>query len=320
MTDELLMKFLLKEASKAESSLVQDWLADAPANQAHYAQLEKIWQAGKVLATKSSVDEELAWIKFKEKATAIDAEVSVIRPINPSYNWLKIAAVIALMVGVWMVYNLLRPTAYTEVIAGNKVSIEKLADGSELTLNKYAELSYAANFKTQRSIRLKKGNVFFKVIPDSQNPFIIEVGKTMVTVVGTSFNISHLNNKTEVIVETGIVTVATAHEKIKLQKGEKAMISGPAAKLKKEQNTDRLYNYYRSRLFVANNIPVSKLVAALNEAYGAQIAISESAGRETITTTLKQENSLDYNIEKLCETMGLTVTRNQDQILLSKIK
>lgn len=318
MTDELLIKFLLNETSEEEGMTVQAWLEANPSNQAYYGQFEKIWKAGKKLAVSSTVDEQQAWLKFKEKAANHE---TIVRPLKPDFSWLKIAAILVMIGGIWMAYNLFGPDLYKDLVAENQVLTEQLPDGSELTLNKNSEISYVRNFKKNRHVKLSKGDVFFNVAHDKAHPFVIDINKVSVTVVGTSFNIKRLKEETEIIVETGIVRVELNGEKIELHKGEKVRIGRPDAKLIKEKNTDQLYNYYRSNLFIANNTPLQKLADVVNEAYGSEISISDpSLAAETITTTFKVEDGLEGSLKVISETMDLKITRNENKILLSRIK
>lgn len=325
MTEEILIKFLLKETSEEESIAVQKWLEEATSNRVQYTHLEKIWAASKSLSSTSNIDEEQAWTKFKARASGTETSSSheaIVRPIKQSFGWLKIAAVLVLVAGAWMTYNVFGPANYTDLTASNKVITEHLPDGSEVTLNKNSQISYATDFKEDRSVKLKKGDVFFNVAHDKSRPFVIEVNKVSVTVVGTSFNVKHLKGETEVIVETGIVKVSTGKEVVELRKGEKVLIKETSPKLIKEQNTDQLYNYYRSGEFVFSKTPLWKVAEILNEAYDAQIVIQDaSIANETLNTTLKEITPLDKNLEIITGTMqNLKIDRNDGQIVLSKIK
>lgn len=319
MTDELLIKFLLKETSEEENTAVQEWLAADPANISSFIQLEKIWEAGQLLAPESKVDEEQAWNKFREKTSQLKKEV-VVLPLKKSYTWLKVAAVFVLAIGAWTLYQLMTPVAYTNLTAGNEVLIKTLPDGSELTINKNAQLSYASDFKNDRSVRLDSGEVFFNVAHDKTRPFIIEADQVSVEVVGTSFNVKHTVNKTEVIVETGIVKVKLGNEEIRLIKGERVSISNNSKKLVKAQSEDQLYNYYRSKLFIFNGTPLSEVAEILNEAYDVHISIDPAAEKHTLFTTLKLTSTLDYNLELICDALQLTRSGNRQDILLSNKK
>ncbi|WEK21180.1 MAG: FecR domain-containing protein [Candidatus Pedobacter colombiensis] len=315
MTDELLIKFLLKETNEEESVRVQNWLDTTPSNKAYFLQFEKIWNTSKTLSSQSKINEDDAWLRFQQKATSSN---SITRRLMPAYNWLKVAAVFVIIAAGWSLYNLLKPVSYITIAAGNTVTTKVLPDGSDLTLNKNTSISYANNFKNNRSIHLQHGDVFFNVAHDKTKPFVIEIDKVSVLVVGTSFNIKHLDNQTEVIVETGIVKVTLGKDQISLQKGEKVMIKNNTSKLIKEQITDHLYDYYRSKEFIVNNTPLWRMVEVLNEAYNTNITINDPAIKNlTLNTTLRASASLDYNLNLICRTLDITMVRNQNQILLS---
>ncbi|SMC95758.1 FecR family protein [Pedobacter africanus] len=319
MTDELLIKFLLNETSEEESITVQTWLDASASNKSYFEQFEKIWNSSKKLSANSSVDENEAWGRFKQRAAQQTINQPIVRPLKPAYKWLRIAAVLVLIAAAWSAYNLLSPVSYKPLSAGNAVTREILPDGSELTLNKNARLSYASNFKRNRNIHFQKGEVFFSVAHDKSRPFVIEIDKIAVLVVGTSFNIKHLTDLTEVIVETGIVKVSRGSEEITLRKGEKVLIRNGNDELIKEQNQDELYNYYRTNKFVLNGTTLPRAVEILNEAYHAQIIIHDpSIKKETIFTTLKADTTLEANLKTICSTLDLKFVRNEQQILLSK--
>lgn len=335
MNDELLIKFLLRETSEEENTAVQEWLAASQANLDYFIQFEKIWEAGKALAPVSKADPEIAWQKFKartaqaapatliQEAPAQQAQTSeaIVRPLKKNYAWMKIAATILLAIGVWAAYQTFGPSTYTPLTAKAEVITKTLPDGSEIILNKNTEISYASNFSKNRKVRLKSGDIFFNVAPDQSHPFVIEINKVSVVVLGTSFNIRHRKGQTEVIVESGMVKVSQGNEEIKLGRGERLLVSNTTQneKLVKTKNTDQLYSYYRSKLFVVNNTPLWKLAETLSEAYGVTIIVDPSAREKTLNTTLKM-GSLEDNLQIICQSLNIHQTRNGEQILLSNRK
>ena len=108
---------------------------------------------------------------------------------------LRIAASIALILAIGI------PALYFGVIRDNTdgtirhhlaeegVATVDLPDGSRVYLNKGAEISYSLAFKNQRAVELK-GEAFFEVMSDPQNPFTVRSAGMIVTVLGTSFNSS----------------------------------------------------------------------------------------------------------------------------------
>lgn len=315
MMDELLMKFLLKESTEEENIKVKEWLNAADANKKHFTQLETIWQLSKTLHNESKVDEDLAWTKFKAKTETLKSKEAIVKPLKSKFSWLKIAAVLVIAIGAWTVYNLSRSGNYTMLSTTNEVAMQKLPDGSTLTLNRHSKISYAGNFKNNRDLKMDSGDVFFDVAKDKSHPFTISIKDVSVMVVGTSFNIKHLKGETEIVVESGIVKVDFGHQEIKLYKGERVTVNSKTLNLVKEQSTDQLYQYYRTNLFVADNMLLSKLINTMNEAYGVNITLNEKAKDLRITTVIKMK-SLDENLKIICNTLGLGLSRNGDNILL----
>ena len=134
---------------------------------------------------------------------------------------------------------------------------------------------------------------------------------------GTSFNVRHLSEKTEVIVETGVVKVSKGKETVELRKGEKVKIIGPQAKLTKELNKDQLYNYYRTKEFVANSTPLWRVVEVLNDAYGVNIVIDNPELRNLSLTTTFKEQSLDNILDIISKTFNIKVEKTAtNQIIL----
>ncbi|WP_207421294.1 FecR family protein [Desertivirga brevis] len=314
MTDELLVKFLLKETSPEEDRQVKDWIAADPAHQKQFSDISLIWSTSKNLESKSTVDENAAWERFKQRAgERKTAPETVIRPIKRDFNWLKVAATIVL---VSLIGLLLFRKSETQFTASNKVITETLPDGSVITLNKNSSLTYSSSLLgKKRQVDLAKGEVFFKVKPDKAKPFVISSGAVLVEVVGTSFNVKHKGTATEVIVETGIVKVSEGSETVILHAGEKVFVDSQQ-KLRVEKSTDQLHNYYRSKIFVASNTPLWRVIEIMNEAYQAQIVIENPELRNlTLTTTFKNE-SLGEILKVISETFNISVTQKDNQIIL----
>ena len=316
MSDDLLIKYLLRETSPEEDLALSQWLAEDPENRKEFARFELIWNESKNLEQKITVDPEAAWVKFKEQIPDA-APKAVIRPISNRLGWLRIAAVLFIIAGAWSIYLILGQNGYNTISSGQMVRTEVLPDGSELTLNKNAVLSYKKDFKgNMRSVKLEQGEVFFNVSPDKARPFIIDADQVNIRVLGTSFNVKKNSDLTEVIVESGLVRVSLKDLQIELKKGEKVLIKSTDATLHKELSTDNLYNYYRTNIFVADNTPLWRMVEILNEAYQAQIEIADPKLRDlTLNTTFKDE-SLDTILHIISETLRIKVHKEGEKIIL----
>jgi len=318
MNDDLLVKYLLDEASEAEGKRVQEWIQSAETNHQHYDQFKQVWEAGRELAVKSTVDENEAWKRFQARVSNGGKVKQA--PVTPRFLWTKIAASLLLLVSIsallYFITN--RQSANKTIIAqsGQQVITDTLPDGSQVTLNRNSSITYQNKFTdTIRSVVLK-GEAFFKVTPGKKQPFVITVNDVKVRVVGTSFNIRSENKNTTIVVETGVVQVITGGTITVLQAGEQLLLKAGSKVANKEEVSDQLYSYYRTHEFVCDETPLWKLVDVLNEAYDANITIGRKELKNLPITTTFNNESLDKILEIIHLTFDITVNRQNGQIIL----
>ena len=298
MSEDILIKYILGEASPSEVQDVEAWVGVSSANAKKFEDVKIILETSKRLAQVSPLNETEAWEKFKEKRAAAKAEPARIVPINRSTSWLRIAAAVVFLIGGgWIAYQLYQQsntsTQLVSVKATNTVRVDTLPDGSIVHINKNSGISYAGNFKSNRNIRLT-GEAFFEVKHNEEAPFTVHVNDVVIKDVGTAFNVKSARQSTEVIVESGIVQVSKSNSSVRLNPNEMVRIKPGDKQLKVEMSTDMLYNYYKNSIFNANNIPLGRLISVLNEAYNADIKIENSALRNIpITVTIKWDDPLD---------------------------
>ena len=109
VTDELLVKYLLGEASGAEQAQVQQWLEERRENKQYYDEFKLIWSQSRHLAAESTVDENEAWARFKQRTERAPGTTKVIPVQGTPYKWIRIAAVFLLLAGggwlTWFITN-----------------------------------------------------------------------------------------------------------------------------------------------------------------------------------------------------------------------
>ena len=306
------------ETSEEEVTNVKNLLSGDPAYQRRFEHLKAIWEASRNISLQSTVDENAAWHRFKNRVTYRELQV----PDQPEnrFGWMKVAASIVTLLGIgliiYFITNNQKLTQEMAVQSFERVLTDTLPDASVVTLNKKSTLTYPKKFVgNTRSVALK-GEAFFTVTANKEKPFIVAVNDLQVRVVGTSFNIKETNGNTVVTVETGIVQVTSHDKTVELRAGEKVDVSPENVELKKESVTDKLYNYYRTKEFVCEETPLWKLVAILNEAYGANITIANSSIRGLPITTTFYNESLDQVLLIISETLNITVIKKENSIVL----
>jgi len=308
MSEDILIKYILGEASTDEGREIETWKSANHANAKKFEEVKIILETGKRLAEVSPLGEAEAWEKFKEKRVTASREPAkvVLMNRNTNTNWLRIAAAAVLLIGGgWIGYALYQQNAANQVVniqANNQVRVDTLPDGSVVHLNKNSGISYVGTFKSKREITLT-GEAFFDVKHDEAAPFTVHVNDVTIKDVGTAFNVKSKEHNTQIIVESGIVQVARSNNAVRLTRNQMVSINPEDKQWKVEESTDDLYGYYKEPVFNAVHVPLSRLVAVLNEAYGTNIKIENAALRNIpITIPIKLSDPLSNVLAAIKDT------------------
>lgn len=318
--DDLLVKYLLHEATPAEQEEVQQWCSISGANKRYFDEFKLIWEQSRQLAMASSINEEEAWLRFKQGLQKRTGETPIIPITVKKFSWLKIAAALFFVLTgaavTYLYFKKQNDTTPVFVQSQEKVITDTLPDGSIVTLNKYSSLSYTKKFTGDTREVTLKGEAFFNVTPDKSKPFIITANDVTVKVVGTSFNVKSEGNKTEVIVETGIVEVAKQQKAVRLKPHEKIIVDKSKDDLYKQKSTDELYNYYKTKEFICDDTPLWRVVEMLNDVYHSNIIIGNNKLVNLPLTTTLPADSLNEALHVISQTFNIHVEKKDDTIVL----
>jgi transmembrane sensor len=320
--DDLLVKHLTGEATEDEMRQVEQWLARDEANRHYFDHFKLIWEESIQLAASTPVDEEAAWERFQNRVEQKDFPSSKARVWSLNSPLMRAAVITGLVVGIaWLTWFLFhnnpgKVVSMATIQATGVVKSDTLPDGSQVTLNRHSQVSFPERFTGKKRVLQLNGEAFFKVTPNKQKPFEVHTNNVTITVLGTSFNIRSRGDTTEIIVETGIVRVATEKHTVTLTAGQKAITGISEAILQKQANTDQLYNYYRSKKFECDHTPLWKLAEKLNEAYDVQIVFENEALRHQELTTTFDNESLDNILKIISGTFDISVTKEKGKIIL----
>lgn len=334
MTDELLVKFMLGECGPDECKLVEAWLDANEAHRKHYDEMLHLWEQSKVLQAIPPRDTATSWNTLKTRL-----HQKPVARVSPWTRYWAVAAGVLFIVGLgwWMQQGrtpesvvLTKPATPKDTLKPEAIELmtadakeqrglkDTLHDQSIVTLNKEAVLRYPKKFaSTERRVQLK-GEAFFSITPNKQQPFYVDAGNAVeIRVVGTSFNVKALDAYTEVIVETGIVEVKKFNRVVLLHPGEQARIQRDDSSIVVQKRKDKLYTYYRSRQFECENTPLWRLVEILNEAYGDQVRIENKQLRSLTLTTRFDDQPLEQILEIIGETFELKVEKRGSKYYLN---
>jgi len=310
------MKYLLGEASADESREAELWISASDDNRKYFTGLKLIWDESRHVAANSNPDEDAAWSRLHNRI--IKTNEQAIPQIKPAarFGWLRIAAsILVICISTYFIYD--RFFGVSTVSNDTAAALmQTLPDGSAVTLNSHSRLTYPNHFRGDQRLVQLSGEGFFNITHDKTKPFIIKIKTVTVSVVGTSFNVKNVNNKTEVIVATGIVKVNVNGTQALLHPGEKVTAVEKAAGMVVQRNQGSLYNYYITRSLVCDGTPLYELIDKMNQVYGTHIKIEGSQVRNLpITATFKGQTP-DQILNIVAETFKIKVERRQNQVTL----
>ena len=322
--DRLLAKHLLGETTVEEEERVRQW-TDADAQHELYVhEFRRTWEESKRLAPPRLVDKSAAWERLLQSGKLpAESIASQHRPkiilIGRRGVW---QTMLALAIGILSTLGKRvpgdNPIAALSLQTAAEVRTDTLPDGSRVTLNKYSSLALPAHWgRNSRAVQLK-GEAFFQVVHEDKRPFTVQIGDLTIHDLGTEFNVKSTNDRTEIIVESGAVSVSNGKFTATAVAGEKVIVSSVHTGLSNTTSDDQLYQYYHTKRFVCRKTPLSVFVAALNEAYDAHIVIEgESVHNAELTATFADAN-LDQILKVVTLTLGLEMQRKGDSIILKQ--
>lgn len=317
--DDLIGKVLAGEATEQEQQQVSTWLEESPANKAYFNNLKIIFDKAAGNNVKIEFDTDAAWNKVKSKM-----EKGRVLPLKQRTEatiiWLRIAAGIAVTLGVvYFLNNPISPQKQLAIISTDSTRQDTLPDGSTAFLNKKSELAYSYDAKAKsRKVKLK-GEAYFSVKHDEENPFVIEAEDILVRDIGTEFNLKAYPEKDtiEILVTEGEVQFYTLYDSgLNLKAGQRAIYSKRNKMFYRIEKPDTNILAYKTKVFSFNNTDLKSVVELLNEVYNAKIVLANKKLFDCRLTANYKEDNPAIIAEVIAETMNLTLTRKGEELIL----
>lgn len=302
---ELIIKYISGETNHKERELVEAWAAENRDNKKELEEMEKIWRIGGDYQQIPEIDVDKAWVDFVHMRNRSRRN----RPM-----WIGIAASLLLFsaLAFWGARTLF--SEELNLKSDLHVQHVELPDGSMVHLNTHAEMVYQKQWLSkERKVRLLKGEVFFDVKKDSKSPFVIESGKSKVTVLGTSFQVNRNGTDTEIIVASGAVKVNYSKQEIVLKPQQLVVIPDTSnQKVRVDTVSDQLYRYYVHQEFTFENTPLSRAFEVLGKAYGKVFIIEDPKIKALTYTATFEQQGLNEILDVILKTFDLTISKKED--------
>lgn len=319
----MVARYLAGEMSAKESNDFLAWTTESSDNTKFFEEVKKDWEKidDYIIAKEFNVDN--AWNKlnnrFENEGLVPQKKHKTIK-LNMVF---KIAAVALILVGVFVGGRIFSEKkeaniSYTANTQGEQIV---LADGSRVTLNKNATLTYTSNMDGDlRKVELT-GEAFFDVTKNPDKPFVVLAQDVRILVLGTSFNVctsAEIGN-TEVLVSTGKVQVSKIEqtaEKLILTPGEMAMVKKES--IRKLNNNNKNYLAWKTKKFVFEDETLAKVAQTIDRAYNSKIIFSNKSIENYKINSTFEKQSIEVIIELICTPFNLKWKKENDTFVIYK--
>jgi len=231
-------------------------------------------------------------------------------------KWWAAAAIIFLSsLGIWQ-YSRTTDTLSTHTAFG-ETRHQVLPDGSQVMLNANTTIDYR-NWKegSDREVWVK-GEAFFHVKKTAQKTrFIVHTGHFDVVVTGTQFNVLNRNNKNNVLLTEGSVTIRSNEQEVHMKPGEFVEFNNSAIQ-KKEINKAPVLAWMDHQ-FNFEKTPMKEAADMITDVYGIKVTLAgEAVAADSISCIMPTDN-LDILVQSLQALSKYDVIKSDKEILIRK--
>lgn len=244
--------------------------------------LQELWQEATAIETTGAEYETL----LSEAKLILGAKRSryftISIPLKQFQQFAIAASILAFVIlgikGIQHFISAVDPVNYTEVTTQHGETKELcLPDGTKVSLNACTSISYPDEFEgEERKVELK-GEAFFDVVPNMNQPFVIHTNKFKVKVLGTSFNIkAHDEDEVQAVaVATGKVEVENADATLRLVANEEINYNLRSNDYRKFGEAAESIGIWRTGYFRFVQTPIKDILRELEREYNCKVKIKE---------------------------------------------
>ncbi|HSZ73895.1 MAG TPA: FecR domain-containing protein [Rhizomicrobium sp.] len=209
-------------------------------------------------------------------------------------------------------------TTYATTVGGHETLA--LDDRTKIELNTDTTIRVSDDAQ-ERKVILDKGEAYFQVTHNAARPFVVLVGDSRVTDLGTKFFIRRDSTKLEIGVMEGRAGFESADQAKPtiLSPGEVAVANGDSIAVKKSSQT-AIKNAleWRRGVLVFENATLAQAAAELNRYNHEKLVIADSAAAKLTFGATLPTTDVNAFTEVAKEVLGLRVEKRGDAIVISR--
>lgn len=314
----LITAFLSGNATDGERRELEEWVKQSPDNNRYFQEMRNVWQAMNPAFNPSEIN-----VFEAEKnilANIAVTERNVVRVVL--LYWQRIAAIIVIPLLVLCTYFYLNKNSsqynaieYQEVKSPHGTFSEVcLSDGTHVWLNGGSSLRYPLVFrKGEREVFLK-GEGYFEVEADKENPFVVETGRITLRATGTAFNIEAYNNDsiTAVTMVKGKVDVAFGNSSpVAMIPGERASFNNLTKQCLIAKTDPYKWYAWKDGLMIFRDDPLSYVFKRLGQTFNVNIDLRDTTLANAPYRATFEYESLDEILRLLRMSAPLSFKQNK---------
>lgn len=310
--EELIMKFIVGEASGEEIRELKEWCALSPENQKYLDDAVLIFEKAQ-LPDEAEFDTDKAWKKVKNKISRNDRKTRSFIPF-----WGIAAGLILVFALSFLFYQNFFKAEEFRFVSENQVITQALPDQTEISLNQNSQVEVEYNERKKTGTIHLSGEALVSIPKTKKVDWLVEAGNLFIEDIGTVFHVkAYPESKTvEVTVQEGMVRFFTKSQPgITLQAGDKG-IYVKSLDLFEIVEADPNVAAFKTRQFSFFEEELRNVVADLSAVYGREIILDGNVSECKLTVSFENED-LETVLSIIAETMSLQVSYEGDQIRIS---
>lgn len=310
--EELIIKFIVGEATGEEIRELKEWCALSPENQKYLDDAKLIFEKAQ-LPDEVEFDTDIAWKKVKDQISGNDQKTRFLIPF-----WGIAAGLILVFALSFLFYENFFKLEEFQFVSENQVVTQTLPDQTEISLNQNSQVEVEYNERKKTGTILLSGEAVVSIPESKKVDWMVETGNLLIEDIGTVFHVkAYPDSETvEVSVQEGIVRFYTkAQPGITLQAGEKGTYHKGKDEFFKEQ-ADPNVTAFKTRNFSFFEEELQQVVADLEAVYGQEIILDGNVLTCKLTVTFENED-LDTILGVIAETLSLQISQEGDKIRIS---
>jgi len=314
--EHLLLSYLKGEATEAELQQVEAWLALDKRNAALLDKWKKAWQHADAMADFAAIDVDKNWSQVQSKIQPKKAkQVFLLSKI-----WRVAAAILLIATVAFLGREFMSSSAgemQTLMAASLNGEAAVLPDGSQVWLKEGSSISFPKEFSSEQREVTLKGEGFFEVTHNPEQPFIVKAKQTETRVLGTSFNLnaSQEGERIELVLMTGKVRFSTQEEVVILIPGDQLMID-EIGKLSKKENSNGNFLAWKTGTLTFENTPMKQVMEDIANAYGITYEFENPAFMNCPLTTRFENESIENVLQAIEALFDIEINENNGTYII----